>query len=136
MNILIVFTCFYVFCHAKNYGLDKYGDEVGTSELRECYGVPCPAGTIGCSKVTKTSSDTKNIMITVQCEDLQGNVLNSETKTSENQYPGTRISSFAFTGQYSYRGGETINIKPKIPKLTNHFNTDYNNNFDKVESFD
>ncbi|KAK4872484.1 hypothetical protein RN001_014513 [Aquatica leii] len=137
MKLFIAIACLFVFAQADKYGIFDLDNYAGGGEVRECHGVECPPGTVGCSKTTKTSSDTKTLLTTLQCEDAQGNVLNSATKTSPNKYAGTHISSFSFTGQYSYNGGQQINMKPTISK-THNFNKDYNNNynFDAVETFD
>ncbi|XP_031357224.1 uncharacterized protein LOC116181096 isoform X2 [Photinus pyralis] len=123
---------------------DILGDGHVSSNIRDCHGLQCPAGTVGCSKSSETSADSKTVMATIQCEDIHGKVLNSVTKTYANPHAGTHVSSFSFTGEYSVNGGQMVGHDSGFMHSTNlqpdyRYNKDrdgHGNHWDMVETFD
>jgi len=139
MKVLIVFVaaCAVLYAEAKPAGFDS--NEIGDfskdfndnpSDTQDCHGIQCPSGTVACSKTTKTSPDRKVLHTTIQCEDFSGTILNSATKSTENPFENTQISSFSFTGHYNY-GTNTV----RRPTYTNTYYNNNNNNDDLVETF-
>ncbi|KAF2898122.1 hypothetical protein ILUMI_08046 [Ignelater luminosus] len=130
--LIVLVACAIIYSEAKPTNYDV-GD-LGTS-ITDCHGISCPSGTVACSKTTKTSSDKKTLLTTIQCEDYNGNVLNSASKSAENPFEDTQISSFSFTGHYNFhRGTNTQTINEPTAYDRNYYNSN-NNLDDEVETF-